>query len=330
MDLYIDATEFLNLDSVTLTEYASATFFILTAVLLALTYGLARGDLSEISAWCALATVTLAVHFMIVGWHKVSVPEKLDMPGYVARSTAATGGEFNDCTHCPTMVAIQAGVFIMGATDSEAGQDEGPLRTMMIPRIFAISRDVISAAQFTAFTAATDYRSKACPIRLDGEGPACASIVDAEAYVVWLKHQSGRHYRLLSSAEWEYAARAGAPTPSASPNPGLMRAAFTEFEAGRPAAGSAPNGFGLVSLGARAGELVADCWSPTLSDLPSNSVALTAPFGTRCGARVLKIVDTTLNGVGVRYSRRRAIAVDVAMPGIGFRVAREVPQAPRR
>jgi formylglycine-generating enzyme required for sulfatase activity len=32
---------------------------------------------------------------------------------------------------------------------------------------------------------------------------------DAQAYVSWLSRKSGQRYRLLSEAEWEYAARAG-------------------------------------------------------------------------------------------------------------------------
>jgi formylglycine-generating enzyme required for sulfatase activity len=142
---------------------------------------------------------------------------------------------------------------------------------------------------------------------------------DAKAYVSWLKNQTGSEYRLLSEAEWEYAARAGTTTKYHWGN---------SFDEGRAnnGAGTVPvgryeaNRFGLHDMLGNVWEWVEDCWHDSYAGAPTDGRAWTS--GDGCSRRVLR------GGSWVNYPRvLRAADRDWNGDGnrldfIGFRVAR--------
>ncbi len=125
------------------------------------------------------------------------------------------GSTFRDCDQCPEMVVIPAGEFVMGSTIKESGHtDEKPQRTVRFARNFAVSKSEVTFDQWDSCTAAGR-----CP-KADDDGygrgnyPAInVSWKDVQGYVAWLSEVSGHNYRLLSEAEFEYAARGGTTTP---------------------------------------------------------------------------------------------------------------------
>ena len=142
---------------------------------------------------------------------------------------------FRDCAACPEMVVVPAGAFTMGAPDSEPGrfEDEGPQHKVTIAAPFAVSAAPITRGQYEMFVRATNRpASGSCAVmgaegwaRTPGRGwdnpgfeqtaehpVVCVSWDDAQAYLQWLSKESGRSYRLLSEAEFEYVARAGSTT----------------------------------------------------------------------------------------------------------------------
>jgi formylglycine-generating enzyme required for sulfatase activity len=124
---------------------------------------------------------------------------------------------FRECAKdCPEMIVIPAGSFTMGSPVTEDGRDknEGPQHRVTIATSFAISRYDVTFADWDACA-----RVKGCSEEVSdgGFGRGTRPVInvswkEAQQYVTWLVKMTGRPYRLLSEAEWEYAARAGSTT----------------------------------------------------------------------------------------------------------------------
>ena len=146
-----------------------------------------------------------------------------------------TGSEFRDCSDCPQMVVIPPGKFSMGSDRKEQMRDnelrpEGPIRNISISKYFAVGKYEITYSEYERFVSQTGHESiNSCSVwgsrttdsRYNWMDPGlgqkpkpdepvvCINWHDAKAYTSWLSNYTGKSYRLLTEAEWEYIAKSG-------------------------------------------------------------------------------------------------------------------------
>jgi formylglycine-generating enzyme required for sulfatase activity/Tfp pilus assembly protein PilF len=181
------------------------------------------------------------------------------------------GDSFKECDACPEMVVVPAGEFIMGSPLGEAGRDvtEGPQRKVTIARPFAAGRYEVTFAEWDACVAAGGCKRSLGDAGW-GRGRRPAIFVTSEEikkeYLPWLARTTGKQYRLLSEAEWEYAARAGTTTRYAFGDTITAKQARLSETKGGGVGKTAevgsfpPNAFGLYDMHGNVRELVADSW----------------------------------------------------------------------
>ena len=110
---------------------------------------------------------------------------------------------------------------------------------------------------------------------------------DAQSYVHWLSKKTGKPYRLLSEAEWEYAARSRTETSYFWGNSEKREVVCTYANVGPcsrtrprkgtlPAGSLRPNAFGLFDMIGNVWEWTADCWNRNYDGAPTGRPRLAA------------------------------------------------------
>ncbi len=186
-----------------------------------------------------------------------------------AERTLKPKDTFRECTkQCPEMVVLPAGSFNMGSP--------GFQHRVTISAPFAVAKFELTFAEWNACASIG-----ACPqaansgMGNDDQPVINVSWTDAEKYVAWLSLMTGKSYRLLSEAEYEYAARGG--TQTAYPwgdQIGTNNAKFDYPETQTMSVGTfAPNGFGLYDMVGNVWEWVADCFHRNYLGAPTDGSA---------------------------------------------------------
>lgn len=249
-----------------------------------------------------------------------------------------------DCDVCPEMVVIPAGAFEMGAriNDPKAlKKRELPAKSIEIRDRFALGKYEITRSQYMVCVGAgaCRYSPPTMPWEqnLTGKNDFPVMMVtwsDAQAYVHWLTGLTGHRYSLPSEAEWEYSAR-GDTSSIYWWGDSLVEdmAHCVGCGGGHPLTGDhkaplrvgsyPPNPFGLHDMTGNVSEIVQDCYSSSIADIPSNGDPITKP---ECDYYSLR--GSSFRGLAssrqTRLSSRQSTWKDRRHNFIGFRVKREL------
>ena len=283
------------------------------------------------------------------------------------RALLMPGRAFRDCPDCPEMVVVPAGSYLMGSPHDEKKRqkDEGPRHRVTISQPFAVGKYEVTRREFGAFVrasgqimdggcvywdidegkwkrdAARSWRSPGFE-QTDLDPVVCVNWDNVKAYVAWLSSKTGKPYRLLNEAEWEYAARGGTRTSRywgddasaqcAHAN-GADRALKAHYSNWRwvvascrdgfvhtaPAGSFSANGFGLHDVLGNVWEWVEDCWNERYVGAPSDGSPWT---GGDCGRRVLRGGSWKIGPGFLRSASRDWFGSGDRGSSSGFRVAR--------
>ncbi len=281
-------------------------------------------------------------------------PTDQNPPAPLVGDPEPSGSTFRDCPHCPEMVMIPAGSFLIGSPDSEEGRgaDEGQ-HEVTVADSFAMG---VYEVTFEEWDACVDdggcdgYRPED-----HGWGRGRRPVTDvswqnARAYVEWLIEETGHAYGLPSEARWEYAARAGTRTARywgesateqcryangadqdlAETNAsGVAR--FEEYgltfpscsdgqgEGTAPVGSYEPNAFGLYDMIGNLTEWTDDCWNPDHSGRPEHAGIR---FSGDCSQRMLRGGTWGYPSEFLRSAHRFQFELGHRDNGLGFRVIR--------
>ena len=239
----------------------------------------------------------------------------------------------------PEMVVVPAGSFRMGCLndcDEPYGvlrSSELPVREVTFDKPFAVGKYEVTFDDYDRFVRATErnlsYTDEADDANWGrGSRPVInVSWYDAQDYATWLSSETGVHYRLLSEAEWEYAARAGTETKYSWGNDiGTNRANCNVYVCGdqwgvtAPVGSFPPNPWGLHDVHGNVWEWVEDCFDG-YEKAPSDG---SAAWNRRCNRKVKRggSFSDRLLSVSIRGDERPLPFLPSSRERMGFRVAR--------
>jgi formylglycine-generating enzyme required for sulfatase activity/energy-coupling factor transporter ATP-binding protein EcfA2 len=243
------------------------------------------------------------------------------------------GASFIECAQdCPEMIVVPAGSFTMGSPATEKGRytNEDPQHEVTIAKPFAVSKYELTFADWDACV--TGGGCNGYEPKDQGWGRGQRPVInvswdDAQKYVAWLSQVTGKTYRLLSEAEYEYAARAGTTTAypwgdnigQGNANCAVCGSQFDNKQAA-PVGTFAPNRFSLYDMVGNVFQWVEDCWHEDYNGAPTDGSAWSE--GGTCDGRVVRGGSWSSPPSNLRSAARNWISATGRTAALGIRVGR--------
>lgn len=241
---------------------------------------------------------------------------------------------FQECADCPQMTVLPIGSFRMGALPGE-GESTGREyedHLVTLGTTLAVSTTPITFEQFTACAANGDCAPQISLNTNDDRPAVNVTWADAQSYAAWLARITGKPYRLLSEAEYEYAARGGMTSRypwGESAGKGNANCADCNLQKpiGTSPVGSFPaNGYGLRDVVGNVFQWVEDCFYPNYSGAPNDGSVWNSEGCTR---RVVRGASYLSKSSLLRSSWRDWRESTERNADVGFRIARYI-EAPEQ
>ena len=228
------------------------------------------------------------------------------------------------------MIDLPGGVYVMGVgADEDREQQAWPARRVTI-RPFRLAKTVVTFDEYDRYAKATGQ-----PLPQDeGFGRRSRPAINLDraevaGFIAWLNADTGRHFRLPSEAEWEYAARGGTTgsyfwgdRPSTDYANLSKDGGRDRFVTTAPVASFLPNAFGLYDMVGNVWQRVEDCRHPTMEGAPADGQPW---IDVGCDSRIMRGGWYGSLTRGSKVTSRSAVADSFRSMGLGFRLAEDLP-----
>jgi formylglycine-generating enzyme required for sulfatase activity len=184
---------------------------------------------------------------------------------WIAKKSAKDNVEpLPDSTNMPEMIPVQGAAFTMG--EDAGDKDSKPAHSVSVSD-FRIAKTETTIGQWRKFCTATSRKMPEEPwFKQSDQHPVVNVSWDhAMAYCQWLTDVTGKHYRLPTEAEWEFAARGGVTSKgfpySGSNVPDSVAWVGRKTDGTMPVAQKAPNELGLYDMTGNVWEWCSDWYA---------------------------------------------------------------------